>query len=140
MKGIGVFGDYHILGRLGVEGEGRWLMWDATGGQKEANYLVGPRVRIFRHGKFGVWGKFLVGAGTITTAGYPEPGTLKGSLFVYAPGATAGYRVSRRVTLRVDYEYQRWPSFAVVLNGVMHDSGITPNGFSYGASYRVFGR
>jgi len=138
MKGIGAFADYRVLGRLGIEGEGRWLLWDG-GGQTEGNYLVGPRFRVLRIRKFALFPKFLVGAGTITTAHYPAPGSVKGSFFVYAPGATVGYKVSRKVTLRADYELQRWPGFGVTLNGV-HHGAITPTGFSFGASYKVFGR
>jgi hypothetical protein len=36
MKGIGTFVDYHVISRLGVEGEARWLRWDGLAGQVEA--------------------------------------------------------------------------------------------------------
>jgi hypothetical protein len=35
----------------------------------------------------------------------------------------------------VDYEYQFWPSAP---GGGLPTHGLTPNGFSFGASYRIF--
>jgi hypothetical protein len=146
MKGIGVFADYNIRSRWGAEGEARWLRWDGAGGQLESTYLVGPRYRFYRWHALGFWAKFLLGDGAITTDGYPGPSTLKGNLFVYAPGASVDYRLSRRFSLRGDYELQKWPSFAVAptLGGsgelVPHNQGISPNGLSIGVSYTITGR
>ena len=47
-------------------------------------------------------------------------------------GGGLDYRLTPRFKIRViDYEYQIWPGF---LNG----GGLTPHGYSFGASYRVF--
>jgi hypothetical protein len=141
IKGAGVFADYHLVGRLGVEGEARWLRWDNLAGHVEDTYLVGPQVRVWGNRRFTFWGKFLVGVGSITTANYPGPSTLKGTLFAYAPGASAGFKVTRRISLRLDYEVQRWPGFAIMTSdGVLHNHGIAPTGLSYGVSYRLLGR
>jgi opacity protein-like surface antigen len=136
IKGIGIFGDYNLRGRWGVEGEARWLHFGGLDGQVESTYLVGPRIKLYRHRALSVWAKFLVGDGVITSAHYPGPNTFQGSLFVYAPGAAVDYRISRKLSLRADYEFQRWPKFGVgSLNGVNHNNGLTPNGFSFGVAY-----
>lgn len=134
IKGFGAFADYNIHERWGAEGEARWLHWDGVQGQVESTYLIGPRYRIYRWRRFGLWAKFLVGVGAITSQGYPGPDSLKGTLFVYAPGASLDYQLSRKFALRGDYEIQRWPSFAV-LPPFTH--GITPSGFSVGVIYKI---
>jgi hypothetical protein len=58
-----------------------------------------------------------------------------GGWSAFVPGGTIGYRVSPRLLIRGDYEYQFWPGFAAT-QSVAH--GLTPNGFSVGASYRLF--
>jgi hypothetical protein len=138
--------DFNLYPKLGAEGEARWLHWNGDAGQVESNYLIGPRYKIYRIDRFSIWGKVVMGGGWITTPHYPEAGSLKGSYFVYAPGATLDYRLSRRLLLRADYEYQIWPSFAVQptysSSGalVYHDHGITPNGVSVGFTYRFLGQ
>lgn len=145
MKGIGVFADYNIQSRWGAEGEARWLRWGGDAGQLEATYLAGPRYRFYRWRALGFWAKFLIGDGAITTANYPGPSTLEGNFLVYAPGASVDYRLTRRFSLRGDYEFQIWPNFAVApslgVSGelVSHNHGISPNGLSIGVSYTITG-
>lgn len=134
LKGVGVFATYNMTQRLGAEAEARWLQWDGVDGQVESNYLVGPRFRAYRWNRFGLWAKFLLGSGLITTEHYPDPNTLKGSFFVYAPGGTLEFRLNRRFTARGDYELQKWPGFAVL---PPHNHGLTPTGFSFGVAYRI---
>lgn len=134
LKGVGVFGDFNVRPNWGAEGEARWLHWDGLQGQVESTYLIGPRYRIYRFRRVGLWVKFLVGIGGITTQGYPGPNTLKGTMFVYAPGAAVNYRLTRKFAIRGDYEFQKWPSFAVM---PPHNHGLTPNGFSVGVVYTI---
>src|SRR6516162_8375961 len=42
----------------------------------------------------------------------PNHGKDSGNYFVYAPGTVFDIRLKKRLTARVDYEYQLWPSFA----------------------------
>jgi hypothetical protein len=137
MESLGVYVDNRWLGNLGSEEEARWLRWNGLGGQQEATYLIGPRFRVYRWHKLGVWPKFLVGIGNITTAGYPGPNTFKGNLFVYVPGASLDYRLSRRLSIRGDYELVKWPGFSV---SAAHDNGLSPNGFSFGVACAIFDR
>jgi hypothetical protein len=145
LVGPAAFFDLNVTPKWGAEGEARWLHWNGPGGEIESNYLGGGRYRVARYGRFDAWFKILAGAGLITTANYPAAGSLKGSYFAYAPGGTLQFRLSQRISVRGDYEYQIWPSFAgppsYNSNGTVtqHANGLTPNGFSLGVSYRFLG-
>lgn len=140
LEGITPLVDLNFRQKWGAEGEARWLHWGGTGGMKESNYLIGPRYRFFRYDGIGIWGKVLLGGGWITTPNYPQAGSLQGSYFAYAPGATVDYPVTPRLLVRVDYEYQFWPSFAGPPTGTaVHNNGLNPNGISFGAEYRFLG-
>jgi hypothetical protein len=138
--------DFNVRPRWGVEGEARWLHWGGNEGEVESNYLIGGRYKVYRINRFSLWAKVLVGGGWITTPGYPNAGSLKGSYFTYVPGAIVDYRLSRRLILRADYEYQLWPSFAgppsYNSSGqlVNNANGLTPNGVSLGVTYRFLGQ
>lgn len=136
LKGAGAFADYNLRGRFafGAEGEARWLRWGGAGAQVESTYLIGPRFRVYRFRNLGFWVKFLVGVGGITTTNYPRPDSLQGTMLVYTPGGTLEYRLRRRVSLRADYELQKWPDFAVL---PPNTHGLTPNGFSFGVAYSI---
>jgi hypothetical protein len=130
LEGIAVFADANrLLGPIGLEGEARWLRWHDPGIQ-ETNYLIGPRYQVFAGRRLSANVKFLAGAGIFNKSTFKS---WEGwSAFV--PGATVGYRISPRLIVRGDYEYQRWPGFV----GPLGAHGLTPNGFSLGVSYRVF--
>jgi len=141
------FVDFDLHNKFGGEGEARWLNWRGTGGFVESNYLVGPRYRAFRHWRMDGWIKVELGGGWITTPNYPAAGSLKGSYFAYAPGGTVNYRLTDKLTLRGDYEWQIWPSFAgpptyntTIGTVLQNNSGLTPNGFSIGIAYKVLGQ
>ena len=88
------------------------------------SYMGGPRVRIWNHNKLLVSGKILLGTAHLNL----DP--FSGNYFAYAPGGSVDYRLAKRWSTRIDYEYQVLPGFA--------DSGLTPNGLSFGVSYAVF--
>jgi hypothetical protein len=145
LVGPTVFFDFNMYSRYSAEGEARWLHWNGYNGQIESNYLIGPRYQIYRYHRLNFWLKFMFGGGWITTPGYPVAGSLKGSYFAYAPGGAVDYRLTNRLSLRADYEYQLWPSFAgpetFSSTGVVeHNHGLTPNGFSFGVAYRFLGQ
>ncbi len=131
LGGAGVYVDWNIFGRLGVEGEARWLRFNQLQGSYEDNYLVGPRYS-WHFKKFVPYAKFLMGAGELEF----NANQGHGGYFAMAPGGGLDYRLTRRVTIRViDYEYQIWPS---ALGGGFPSNGLTPHGFSFGAGYRIF--
>ena len=115
-----------LLGRIGAEAEAHFLRWHGPAGLTEDSYLGGPRVRLFRYRGMHVTVKFLLGAGHLDV---PSPKVGSGHYFAYAPGVAVDYRVARRISARLDYEFQRWPGFA--------SQGLTPNGFSLGFSYAL---
>jgi hypothetical protein len=131
LGGAGVYVDWNLFGRLGVEGEARWLRFNQLAGSYEDNYLVGPRYsRRFKN--FVPYAKFLMGAGELefnSNLGH-------GGYFAMVPGGGVDYRLTHRVTIRlIDYEYQIWPT---ALGGGLPSNGLNPHGFSFGAGYRIF--
>ncbi len=138
--------NFDLHQKYGIEAEARWLHWHGSGGEVESNYLIGPRYRLYRMQRFTLWGKLGIGGGWITTPNYPAAGSLKGSYFAYAPGATLAYRLNRKIDLRLDYEYQLWPSFAgppsynpTTGKVEQHTSGLTPTGLWGGVVYSFLG-
>jgi hypothetical protein len=146
LYGVGAFFDFNVTSKIGAEGETRWLDWNGRAGQSESTYLIGPRYRVYRHGRYRFWVKTLLGGGWTTTPHYPEAGSLKGSYYVFTPGGTFGYRLSYHLQLQADYEYQFWPSFAgpPTFNSagqeVLHNGGLSPNGVSVGFAWRFLGQ
>jgi hypothetical protein len=131
LGGAGLFVDWDLLGKLGVEGEARWLRFNEQQGLYEDNFLVGPRYSR-RYGKFRPYAKFLMGGGEIV---FPNKEG-SGGYFAFVPGGGLDYRLSRHITIRaIDYEYQFWPSAP---GGPFVSHGLTPSGFSFGAAYRIF--
>lgn len=145
LAGPTAFFDFNARNRWGMEGEARWLDWHGDGSMSISNYLLGGRYRAVQFGRVSGWAKMLVGGGWIQTPFYPYAGSLKGSFFAYAPGASVEYRLGHRLALRGDYEYQFWPAFnagtsTVGTQIVEHNNGLTPNGFSVGFAYRILGQ
>ncbi len=120
-----------LLGRIGAEGEARFLRWHGPSDMTIDSYMAGPRVRLWNNRKLLFSGKFLVGNARLTLA---PP--VNGNYFALAPGCAADYRVAKHLSTRIDYEYQRWPGFKGVHSGPGH-GGLTPNGLSVGFSYAL---
>jgi hypothetical protein len=140
--------DFDLHRKYGLEGEARWLHWGgATGGMIQSNYIAGPHYRLYQLHRFSLWGKLELGGAWFTSPDYPAAGSLKGSYFIYSPGVTFNYGLTRRIGIRADYEYQIWPSFVgppsfdpATGNVLQHASGLTPNGLSVGVTYKFLGR
>ena len=126
--------NFFLFGKIGAEGEARLMLWHGPATLIENSYLAGPRVRLFRLKPIDLTAKFLLGDGTLDVPGHLIGG---GSYFAYAPGASIDYRVAQHVSARVEYEYQRWPRYKCFqcTNGA--GGGLTPNGFSFGVSYKI---
>jgi hypothetical protein len=133
LLGVGALVDYNVTPRFGAEGELRWLHWNGTGNQTQSDYLGGPKVHLFQYHRFSLNAKVLLGGVWIK---YPyQIGT--GSYFAFAPGGYVDYRISQRLSVRGDYEYQFIPS-APGFPG-FPSNGLNPNGFSVGVTYRILG-
>jgi hypothetical protein len=126
--GAGTYVDLHFTHWIQVEAEGRWMRWYGYEGETQDNYLIGPRVPVYRLGRRGqIYGKALVGLAKQNFAfgGY-------GSFTALAFGGTLDYKLTRKLTLRaVDFEYQYWPVW-------LPNKSLQPYGVSVGAAYRVF--
>ncbi len=133
--GIGFWGDYLFTPRLGVEAEIRLLDLNSVLGLTEKTYMGGVIANAYQYHRFTAYGKFLVG---LASANYPN-NIGYGSYFAYEPGGGVQYRLSPRFKLRGEYDYQLWPSApGFVFTAPRPSTGLTPNGFSVGISYKIF--
>lgn len=134
MMGPGAFIDWTppTAWRLGLEGEGRWLVMNGANNFSQYTYLVGPRYQFAKGDRLRPYAKVLVGAGEIN---FPYQ-LAHGSYFAIAPGGGVDYRLSSRIRLRADYEFQFWPNAVDIPD--IQSSSLKPNGVSVGVSYRVF--
>jgi opacity protein-like surface antigen len=130
--GVAAFADYHFVPHVALEGEARFLRFNSFYGETEDNYLAGPRYEIRSFGKLEPFVQCLAGIGKIQ---FPfQIGT--GSYLAVAPGAGVNYRLSRRWTVRGEYEYQFWLNSPNISGEPAHQ--ITPSGFHVGIAFRVF--
>ncbi len=126
-EGIAVYGDLDLPRHLGLEAIYRNASIQTPHDIGENHILVGPRLRV-RRGRFILYGKALVGIGTINfQQGYFAANSSQ-SYFIYALGGGLDYHATHHINVRlIDFEYQLWPTF--------QPHGLTPTGFSIGAAY-----
>ena len=120
LYGIGAFVDVDFTRWIQIEAEGRWLHWNEYAAVSENTYMIGPRVPIIEYKRLTPYGKFLIGIGSGSF--------LTGSTTAMAFGGGLDYRLSKKLTVRGDYEYQDWRV----------GEHLIPRGVSAGVSYRVF--
>ncbi|WP_420239544.1 outer membrane beta-barrel protein [Telmatobacter bradus] len=118
--GYGAFVDYRASRWLQLEAEARWLNYNKYEDINENNYLIGLREPIHTFGKLTPYGKVLIGTGSGKF--------LNGSATNIAYGGGADYRLTKRLSVRGDFEYQRWR-----VNPTLH-----PYVGSIGVSYKIF--
>jgi hypothetical protein len=93
----------------------------------ERTYEIGARY--FRpYGRFVPYGKVMIGRGVYNYAG--SVANLAYNLI--APGAGVDIRATRRINVRLDYEYQRWLNF-------LPPGGMNPQLLSVGVAYHFPG-
>ena len=131
LYGVGVFADYNLTPKLGAEAEARFLRFHQLNYIHEDNYLIGPRYSFYHKRRYNVYGKGLVGIGEFT---FPY-NAAHGGYGVIALGGGVDYRITHRIYARGDYEYQIWPGF---VGEGPRPHGLTPDGVSFGVSYRIF--
>lgn len=129
LVGAGAFVDVRFRHWIQLEAEGRWLNWNQTDGEKESNYLIGPRIPIWQFGqKTEIYGKVLGGLGKMT---FPY-GYGYGSFTALSFGGTVDYHLTRKLTVRaIDFEYQDWPIW-------LNNSALLPYGVSVGIGYKIY--
>ncbi len=141
LLGIGVYGDYYIKRSIGLEAEARFLDLNKPAGQTQKNFLGGPTVTVYHWHKFSGNVKFLGGVGTInypyisgttTSLGY-------GSYLELEPGGNVEYKLTSRLKLRGEYDYQFLPMApGIVITFPNPSHGLTESGYSGGISYKIF--
>ncbi len=138
LRGAGAVANLNLNRRWWAGAEARWLPWNGLSGETESVYLAGPGYTLWRGNELSLSGKFLFGIGHVHTSGPSETD------FVYAPGVDLAWHPRPRGTFFAGYQYELWPAFAgtptVNPSGqvVLHNHGLTPNGFSIGFAYRLF--
>lgn len=126
--GIGTYVDIHMTHWIQLEAEGRWMRWNGYAGETQDNYLIGPRIPIRQLGsKTQLYGKALIGAGKMT---FPN-GYGYGTFTDLAFGAALDHQLSRKLSVKADFEYQYWPVW-------LTNNSISPYGVSVGVGYRVY--
>jgi hypothetical protein len=136
LAGIGTYVDVKFTPWVQIEGEGRWMRFNQPDkGIYEDNYLVGPRLPIY---KLHFWhatpyAKVLIGFGKLNF----EDGNGWGRYTALAYGGGLDVKLSRRLTARLpDFEYQQWLNWS---EGTGKTTNLFPYGLSVGVSYRIFG-
>jgi opacity protein-like surface antigen len=136
LAGIGTYVDVKFTPWVQLEGEGRWMRFNQPDkGIYEDNYLVGPRLPIY---KLHFWhatpyAKALIGFGKLNF----EDGNGWGRYTAIAYGGGLEMKLSRRLTMRLpDFEYQQWLNWS---EGTGKAANLFPYGISVGVSYRIFG-
>lgn len=137
LKGFGAYVDYvpyrYRLATIGLEGELLPLNLNQVSHVHERTASIGPIVSVGQFYGLRPFAKLEYGLGNFY---YPyftsvRPKFYTDSYGVWATGAGADYSIRPRVSIRAEYEYQRWTHFrgAKTLN---------PNGIIIGVSYRIF--
>ncbi len=127
LAGPGTYVDFHFTHWIQVEGEARWLRFHDAAGEHQDNYLIGPKVPVVQFGSAQVYGKAMVGVGKMTFPNHYGYGTFTALGF----GGGIDYRLSRKMSVRGDFEFQDWPNF-------LPDQAMRPLGVTIGVGYRVF--
>jgi hypothetical protein len=131
LSGIGGYLDLNWNSRYAAEAEVRFLRFNGFSSQYQDNYLIGPKITILPKGKLRPYAKVLVGLGKFNfpyQLGY-------GTYFALALGAGVDYRLSPRISIRAEYEYQFWPNSPGIAGEP--SNSLRPNGLSAGFAYRL---
>jgi opacity protein-like surface antigen len=136
LYGLGAFVDVKFKPWAQVEAEGRWSRFNQLAGIYEDNYLIGPRLPIY---KAHIWRatpyvKVLVGFSKLNF----ENNNGWGRYTSLAYGGGLDIKMTKRLTARLpDFEYQQWLNWSE--GGTAKTYNLLPYGVSVGVSYRVFG-
>jgi hypothetical protein len=136
LYGIGTYVDVRFKPWLQVEAEGRWLRFNQVDGIYEDNYLIGPRLPIYklRFWRATPYAKVLIGYGKLNF----ENNNGWGRYTALSYGGGLDVKMTNRIDLRLpDFEYQQWPQWS---EGTTSNYTLMPYGISVGVSYRVLGR
>jgi len=115
--GITAYADIDFRTHLGVEAEFHNLADHGGSQMAERTYELGARY--FRsYGLLAPYGKAMFGLGQLK---YPQGLTVL-DYWMFAGGAGADFKLTSRIHLRGEYEYQGWAGFS---NGSLHPQIVT---------------
>lgn len=125
MLGATAWVDADTIRRIGFAGEVRWLDFHQTANVHAETYLGGVRYH-FNYGRLQPYVKALAGFGRFN---FPY-NFATGNYLVVAGAGGIDDRLTRRWSVRTEFEYQDWPYFTY---GAMSAYGVT-----MGLRYRIF--
>lgn len=115
-----------------LEAEGRWQRFNEYYSVYQDNYLVGPRLPVYRIKRATVYAKALVGFSEMNfgTYYYGQPAG-HGRFTDLAFGGGVDIKMTHRLSIRaLDAEYQYYPDWG--------NTTLSPYGASVGIGYRIF--
>jgi hypothetical protein len=125
--GVGAYVDVRLRRWVQFEAEGRWSRFNAFQGITQDNYLIGPRLPVYRLWKATVYGKALGGFSNMNFGS----GVGTGQYTTFAVGGGVDVKLTKRISLRAaDFEYQLYPWWV--------NSTLSPYGASVGVGYKIF--
>lgn len=136
MYGATLWIDYYprlprILNGLGVDMEGRDVNYgrpsDVPSNFRQDTAAGGPTYTWRRFPNFQIYGKGLIGFGSLDFKLVNDPGYTHETRTIYAPGGGIQARAFRHIWIRADYEYQIWPD--------LFQKNDNPQGVTLGAVY-----
>jgi hypothetical protein len=129
--GVGAYVDVRLRRWVQFEAEGRWSRFNAYYGITQDNYLIGPRIPVYRFWKATVYGKALGGYSNMNFGDYYGFPTGTGRFTDFALGGGVDVKLTKRISLRAaDVEYQYYPWWG--------NSTLSPYGASVGIGYKIF--
>ena len=135
LYGIGAYVDVKVKPWVQFEGEGRWSYFNQLAGIYENNYLIGPRLPIYKahFWRATPYAKVLIGYSRLNF----EDNNGWGRYTTLAYGGGLDVKMTKRLTARLpDFEYQQWLNWS---EGTGKSYNLFPYGVSVGVSYRIFG-
>jgi hypothetical protein len=125
--GVGAYVDVKLSRWVQIEAEGRRLRFNKYEDIHQDNYLIGPRLPVYRFWKATVYGKALYGFSKMNFDPQGDHGTFSTIAF----GGGMDVKLTKKLSFRaIDVEYQDWPAWG--------NSSIKPYGASMGVGYRFF--
>jgi hypothetical protein len=126
----------HMLSGLGLDVEGRDVNYgrpSSVPSNFRQDTAAGGPIYVWRHfPSLQVYGKGLIGFGSMDFSIYNDPGFTHETRTIYVPGGGILAHAYKHVWVRADYEYQIWPN--LFPHGTTSRS-LTPQGITLGAVY-----
>jgi len=130
LYGFGAYVDVKFTRWVQIEAEGRWLRLNQYANINQTNYLIGPRLPIYRlhFWRATPYAKVLIGYSKMNF----EFNEATGRFTDLAYGGGLDVKLTNRIRLRAfDFEYQQWPKW-------VNNQQLYPYGASVGVGYRIF--